>query len=132
MKPTYEEARKSINEIIHKKSIQMDVDGYIGKALSNDMINVLNFIEQFTTPTFKEVEDTWEEVDETLRVMWWKNKLIVREISDYDEVQFMYNPFTNEYTFNCSSIEMLNAINLTIRYLQAKEKDIYPNGQAKQ
>ncbi|WP_159649117.1 hypothetical protein [Erysipelothrix aquatica] len=82
---------------------------------------VLDYMHQHKPPTWEEVVKAWEEVDKDLNVYIHNNELCVTDIDEEETSVFWYDIITGGYEFECSSMEMINAINLTIRYLEAQK-----------
>ena len=61
-------------------------------------------------------------MNKDLNVYIHNNEFCVTDIDDEETSVFLYDNKTGGYEFECASMEMIYAINLTIRYLEAKEK----------
>lgn len=106
---TYEEAMKSFLQIRNGN------DDF-------DLVEiVLDFMYQYKPPTFDEVVEAWEKVNKDLNVYIHNNEFCVTDIDEEETSVFWYDIKTGGYEFECVSMEMIYAIYLTIRYLQAKE-----------
>lgn len=89
--------------------------------LKDDLSTILHFIEQHKPPTFDDVVKAWEEFDDCLNLYIRGKEFCVTDIDVEETCLFWYDIETGNYDFNCESIEEMNAINLTIRYLESKK-----------
>ena len=114
-KVTYEEAKKALNEmyVVLNDSNRWNKH----KDLLNEVLN------QHKQTTFDEVVKAWEKVNKDLNVYIHNNEFCVTDIDEEETSVFWYDIKTGGYEFECVSMEMIYAINLTIRYLQAKGKE---------
>lgn len=124
MKVTYEEVRTSFSKIVDKKSILQEVyvDGDPFPVVSDEMIDILNFIEQHKPPTREEVVNAWDmcgykldkKTDNNLMFRLGGSRLYSFDIYTNGKVKI-------RDTINYIRSDELNAINLTIRYMESQQ-----------
>ena len=122
---TYEEALEIIRNNItqayiyacYKKSTKQNTG--ILEEQTHRMVEILEGY--IKPPTWEEVVKAWEAVDKCLNVYIHNNEFCVTDIDEEATSVFWYDIKTGGYEFECVSMEMIYAINLTIRYLEVQE-----------
>ncbi|WP_159641833.1 hypothetical protein [Erysipelothrix anatis] len=126
---TYEKVNKSIERLINIVQIVDEHDleelgfEYSNEEFQNDLANTRDFIEQHKPPTWGEIVLIWDKlgydnvnISEHYKMIflegYGKNLLF---ISLKDGIE------SNDDVYVDITVDMLNAINLTIRYLEAQE-----------
>ena len=125
-KVTYEEALHSLEMTRQHAVYGQAMEKEYNSSFIRNINKVEQFIEQHKPPTFDEVVKAWGDIGYTC---YDSSDHIALLFIDYgnNEIAFEYmkhgrfNVTTG--TLNMLYPEMLNAINLAIRYLQAKEKE---------